>query len=91
MVAKVLKVKAVSPKIESAPKSPKAVVGKKTSISMYCVKCKKKQECKSDLVVSRSKPRPGKAKGTPMVQGRCNECSTKMTSFIKEEDMALYK
>jgi hypothetical protein len=58
---------------------------------MYCVKCKKKQECKSDLKVSRSKPRKGKTKGTPMVQGECHICSTKMTAFIKEEDMEKYK
>ena len=91
MVTKVLKVKTVFAKSETAPKSPKASSGKKTSIHAYCVKCKKKQESTSDVKVSHSKPRPGKAKGTPMVQAKCKVCDTKMTSFIKEEDMALYK
>lgn len=82
----VAKAKVAVPKvvIPKAVAVAKAVSGKKVPI-MYCVKCKKKQECKHDLKVTQS------SKGTPMIQGPCCVCSTKMTSFIKKENIAEYK
>jgi hypothetical protein len=44
-------------------------------VQCYCVKCKAKRNIKGEPVHKKTK------KGTPMIQGPCEKCGTKMTMF----------